>query len=283
MKIGFNMLLWTAAVTEEHYPILESLKETGYDGVEIELSEGTPDDYAKIGEKLDELGLERTVSAEIPDEARNLLSADPKCHQAGIDHLKWSIDCCEALGAQVMCGPFYQPLGVFSGEPPTDDEKKRGADAHREAADYADGKVVLAVEALNRFECYFLNIMEDLVAHVERVDHPNLGLMYDTFHANIEENDPVGCIAEIKDHLRHVHISENNRGTPGRGHNPFADVFKALRSIGYDNWVTIEAFGRSLPELAAATRTWRDLSGSPEEVYTEGFTLIKEGWENAIA
>jgi len=188
------------------------------------------------------------------------------------------------MGAEVMCGPYYQPLGIFSGVPPTDNEKARAVEAHRQAAEHAEkANVLLTLEALNRFECYFLNTIADLAAHVRQVDHPNFRMMYDTFHANIEENDPVGCIDGAKDLIRHIHISENNRGTPGRGHVRFDEVFQKLRSIDYDGWITIEAFGRSLPELAATTCVWRDLSTSPEEVYTEGFTLIKEGWEKANA
>ena len=78
--------------------------------------------------------------------------------------------------------------------------------------------------------------------------------------------------------IRHVHISENDRGTAARRHMPCAETFKALRAGGYDGWLTIEAFGRTLPELAATTCVWRDLSGSDEEVYVEGLRLIREGW-----
>lgn len=280
MKIGFNMLLWTPFVTEEHFPIFEKLKETGYDGVEFEVIDGVPADYAKVGAELDRLGLGRTAVTIIPDEARNPISADPACRRAAVDHLKWAIDCSEALGAETLCGPYYQPLGIFSGEPPTVEEKRRAADVHREVAGYAENaKIGLAVEALNRFECYLFNTMDDLADHVRKVGHPNLGLMYDSFHANIEERDPIGCLVKHMDLVRHVHISENDRGTPGRGHVPWGDLFRTLRAGGYDGWITIEAFGRSLPELAATTSVWRDLSGSPEEVYEEGFALIKEGWD----
>jgi D-psicose/D-tagatose/L-ribulose 3-epimerase len=103
--------------------------------------------------------------------------------------------------------------------------------------------------------------------------------MYDAFHANIEEKDPVGCIGPNLDVIRHVHVSENDRGTPGKGHVPFAEIFKALKTGGYDQWLTIEAFGRSLPELAATTCVWRDLSASPEECYQDGFKMIKETWD----
>jgi D-psicose/D-tagatose/L-ribulose 3-epimerase len=78
-----------------------------------------------------------------------------------------------------------------------------------------------------------------------------------------------------------VHVSENDRGTPGKGHVPFGDIFKALRQGGYDQWLTIEAFGRSLPELAATTCVWRDLSASAEECYGEGLKMMKEKWEAA--
>ncbi|MBP8910504.1 MAG: sugar phosphate isomerase/epimerase, partial [Phycisphaerae bacterium] len=98
---------------------------------------------------------------------------------------------------------------------------------------------------------------------------------------NIEEKDPVGCIARNIGSIRHVHISENDRGTPGKGHVPFKQIIKTLRSGGYNGWLTIEAFGTSLPELAATTCVWRDLSASPEECYQVGFRTIKESWDAA--
>jgi D-psicose/D-tagatose/L-ribulose 3-epimerase len=141
--------------------------------------------------------------------------------------------------------------------------------------------VLLTVEALNRFECYFLNTLRDAVEHVRRVDHPNFRAMYDTFHGNIEERDPVGCISDHVGALGHFHVSAADRGTPGRDHVSWAETFRALKKGGYDGWLTIEAFGRALPDLAATTCVWRDLSASPEEVYEEGYRLIAEGWESA--
>jgi len=282
MKIGFNMLLWTPFVTEEHFGLFEALKATGYDGVELEIFEGTPEHYAKVGQVLDDTGLERTGVTIMPDEKRNPGSADAGLRRAAADHMKWAVECAAALGAPVLAGPFYQPLGKFSGKGPTEDEKARCAEVHREAADAAAGAdITLTVEPLNRFECYFLNTIADAAAYAKRVDRPNFGIMYDTFHANLEERDPVGCITENIDLIRHVHVSENDRGTPGRGHVPWAETFRALRGGGYDGWLTIESFGRTLPELAATTCVWRDLSGSAEEVYTEGFRLIRDGWDAA--
>ncbi len=282
MKIGFNMLLWTPFVTEGHFPLFEKLKATGYDGVELEVFEGTPGDYAEVGRALEDNGLESTAVTIIPDEDRNPLSPDPAKRGRAVDHLKWAIDCTHALGAEILCGPYYQPLGKFTGQPPTEEERARAVEVHQQAADYAAGAdLTMAVEALNRFECYFLNTIDDAAAHARSVARPNFGFMYDSFHANIEEKDPFGCIEPNTDVLRHVHISANDRGTPGRDHIAWDELFRTLRRVGYDGWLTIESFGRTLPELAATTCVWRDLSASPEEVYTEGFKLIKEGWENA--
>jgi len=282
MKTGINLLLWTPFVTEEHFGILEKLKATGYDGVEVPLFSGDVDHYQKVAKALKDNGLACTTCTVMPDEEHNPISADPKHRQGGVEYLKWVIDCCEALGAEVLCGPYYHPLGTFTGVPPTAEEKQRGAEVHREVADYAQkANVVLALECLNRFECYFLNTIDDGAAYAKQVDHPNFGIMYDAFHANIEEKDPIGCIAPNLDVIRHFHVSENDRGTPGKGHVPFGELFKALKAGGYDQWLTIEAFGTSLPELAATTCVWRELSASPEECYGDGFKMIQEAWAAA--
>ncbi len=282
MKAGFNMLLWTGHVTEEDFPRLEMLKKAGYDGVEIPLFGGDAAHFEKVGQAIKDNGLGCTSVTVIPDEEHNPISADAGHRKGGLEHLNWAIDCSEALGSEILCGPFYQPLGVFTGEAPSEDEKKRAAEVHKQASDYAaKANVTLAVEYLNRFECYFLNTMADTAKFVKSVNKPNYGVLFDTFHANIEEKDPVGCIGPNIDIIKHVHISENDRGTPGKGHVDFSGTFKELRSGGYDGWFVVEAFGRALPDLAAATRVWRDFFPSPDEVYTEGLKLIKEQWQAA--
>jgi D-psicose/D-tagatose/L-ribulose 3-epimerase len=282
MKIGFDLLLWTTHATAEHQPILEALKETGYDGVEIPVFEGDPEEYRRLGALLDELALERTAITVIPSVEQNPLSESADVRAAGRRYLEWCVDCAEALGSRFLCGPLHSTLGHFSGAGPTSEERARAVDFHRAVGDYAGDKgVSVVLEALNRFECYFLNTMEDLADYLDEVGHPAITGMYDTFHANIEEKDPIGCIGDTIRHIAHVHISENDRGVPGRGHVDFPATFRALKWAGYDGWLTIEAFGRALPELAAATRVWRDLSDSPAAVYRDGFQLIRDGWDAA--
>ena len=124
--------------------------------------------------------------------------------------------------------------------------------AEREVAEHADTVGVnLAVESLNRFETYLLNCVSDTVHFVKDVDHPRCRMMYDTFHANIEEKDVAAAIREASEWTIHVHISENDRGTAGAGGVNWKTTFDALAEVDYNGWLTVEAFGQALPELAA--------------------------------
>ena len=244
--------------------------------------EGTPDYFARLGEQLDKIGLERSIVSVIGPSGKNPLSPDKAARAAAVDYTKWVIDCTKALGAKTIVGPMHSEIGYFSGDGPTAAEIKRGISFHRKVGDYAaKHDVRFALEAINRFECYFLNTMQQLADYLDEVDHPAIKGMYDTFHANIEEKDPIAAIKTIKKHMIHVHISENDRGTPGKGHVPWAATYKALRAAKYDGWLTIEAFGRALPALAAATRVWRDFFPSQDSVYLEGIKQMKAGWARA--
>ena len=136
----------------------------------------------------------------------------------------------------------------------------------------------MAFEPLNRFEAHLLNTIEQSIAYTNRVGEAGFGVLYDTFHANIEEKDPLAALHAVHavGALSHIHISENDRGTPGKGHAKIRETIVAAKALSYDGWLTIEAFGRAVPELAAATRVWRDFFPNPEEVYTEGYRYIRE-------
>ncbi len=280
MKIGFNLLLWTGHVTEENFPVIEKLKAAGYDGVEIPIFDvSNPAHFKQIGQVLKDNGLQCTAVTVLPDEEHNAISANAANRQGAIDHLKRVLDCGHNAGVQTLCGPYYQVLGNFTGAYPSEAELEGAAGVHRAIAPIAqEAGIKCAIEALNRFEAHLLNTMEQAASYVKRVDHPNFGTMYDTFHANIEEKCCTTAIDTVfaTGKLNHVHISENDRGTPGRGHINIKAQIQHLKSIGYDGWMTIEAFGGALPDLAAATRVWRDFFPSTEQVYTEGIALIKE-------
>jgi D-psicose/D-tagatose/L-ribulose 3-epimerase len=278
MKIGMNLLLWTGLVGEADFPTIAKIKAAGFDGVEVPLFDGDARHYKMLRAELDRQGLAcSTVTVMNPD--TNPISPDAGVRDKAAERLKWAIDMNHVLGSYAMVGPYHSPLGVFSGAGPTADEKARAADVLRPAAELAkQANLTLAIEYLNRFECYFLTTAADALALVKAVDHPSFRCMYDTFHAHIEEKSQASAIKTVAPVMAHVHISENDRGTPGTGQVRWDEAFQAIRDTGYDGWFVIEAFGRALPDLAAATRVWRDLFPSPDQVVNDGIRFIREKW-----
>jgi D-psicose/D-tagatose/L-ribulose 3-epimerase len=273
VKLGMNMLLWSTDVSGREYDAtFEMLKEAGFDGVEIPIFDREVEKYAALGERLEGIGLERlAVAARGADD--NPLAKD---RSPAVAATRANLESAAALGAPLICGPLGAPLGVFTGAGPTPEELDRAAAYLEEVAPYADETgVTIALEYLNRFEMYLTNTAADLARLVRRVDHPRIRVMYDTFHAHIEEKDPADAIRACADVLVHVHLSENDRSTPGAGQVAWDETFAALREIEYDGWLVIEAFGDALPELAGATKIWRRMFESPEALAREGIAFIR--------
>jgi D-psicose/D-tagatose/L-ribulose 3-epimerase len=276
MKIGMNLLLWTTEVTPEHDALLDQLKALGFDGVEIPVfNVEDPAPYERLGKRLKSLGLEATAVSVMTPET-NPISADPAVRKAAIGYLDKVLDRCAAFDCQILCGPIHSAIGHFSGQGPTDEEFRLGVDTMRQVAERAQAHGIrLGIEYLNRFEIYFLTTAADTARFVRAVNHPNLKMMYDSFHAHIEEKDQAKAIASCAAETIHIHVSENDRGVPGTGQVHWDSFWAGLRQTGYDGYLTIEAFGRALPALAAATRVWRDLFPDPLGLCREGLAFIK--------
>lgn len=282
VKFGMNMLLWTDDPTSQDLlPLYERLKTMGYDGVELPIFDPVPETYASLGRRLDDIGLERTVVT-VRGADDDPISPDPAVRARALELTKRTIDCCEALRAPILCGPLYAALGRFSGSGPTPQEWARSLEVMVAAADHAaPAGITLALEVLNRFEIYLLNAAADAARFCDEGARANLGVHYDTFHANIEEKDPAAAIAACADHLVHVHVSENDRSTPGAGQVRWTETFAALHRAGYDGWLTIEAFGQALPSLTAATKIWRRMFDHEEQLATDGLAFMRRAWEAA--
>jgi len=276
MKIGMNLLLWTGQLSDELIPVLEQLKEIGFDGVEIPVFHNDPEYYSSWTKRLDDLGLERTAVT-VRNSSDNPASPDASVRRLGVAETKRALDCCQVLGATHLAGPFHSAIGEFSGSPPTVDEWKWAVDSMQQVSDHAgQTQVTLSVEPLNRFETYLLNSIADVSRFVREVNHPRCRVLYDTFHANIEEKNTRGAIIECRDVVGEVHISENDRSTPGQGNVRWDENFDALKEIDYDGWMVIEAFGLALPELAAATKIWRKMYESELQLARDGFAFIQQ-------
>ena len=275
-KIGFNLLVWSGGLPDTFLPITERLKKTGYDGIECFMEEKDITAYKRFGNHLRSIGLEATCVLGLgPDE--NPISDSKVIRDKAIVRLKEAIDCAQAIGSKIICGPFHSAFATFTNrQPPSPDEYKWSAEVLHAAGEYAaQADIVLTVEALNRFECYLCNTVDQLKSLVSQVAHPNVKAMFDTHHANIEEKKIGEAIRTIAPMLAHVHISENDRGTPGDGHIPWDETFSSLAAVKYNGWLTIEAFTRNDPNFANAINVWREYS-KPWDMAEQGLIFIKQ-------
>ncbi|WP_119079178.1 sugar phosphate isomerase/epimerase family protein [Chitinophaga alhagiae] len=274
-KIGFNVLAWSAVVSDELRPVIERLGKTGYDGVEFLI--GAPDDkaYKQVGDYTASLGLETTAVFVLgPDE--NPVDPSAAVRNKALEKIKWTIDRAHDLRATVLCGPFHSAFTTFTKRAPTADEYAWSAEVLHQAGDHAaQAGILLTPEAVNRFECYLCNTMEQLARLVQQTAHPNVKAMFDTHHANIEEKKLGDAITQIAPLLGHFHISENDRGTPGSGHVPWDEVFSTLARVNYKGWLTIEGFTRNDPDFANSIGVWREFS-EPWNMAENGLKLIKD-------
>jgi len=283
MKYGVNTFIWTANFTRENLPLLPEIKRHGFDGVEVPLFRPADFALADIRKGLEQNGLECTICSVIPG-GLSIISDDAAVRQKARTHMEDCIKTAAEVGAKIMAGPLYSPVGYLPGRRRTTDEWKWAVECYQSLGPVLDRHhVTIAIEPLNRFETYFLNTAADAVALCDQINHPNVGILFDTFHANIEEKSIAAGYRAVARHLKHVHTCENDRGTPGSGHVEWKEVFQALRDIRYDGWLTIESFGFALGELSAAASIWRDIAPTPESIAFEGVKFLKQNTTAAAA
>ena len=275
MKFGVNTFIWTASFDRSHFALLPRIKQAGFDGVELPLINLDQVDAPAIRRALEENELECTFCSVIPS-GLSAISDDAALRSKTRRHFESCIQVAAEAGGKLIVGPIYSPVGYLPGRRRTADEWNRAVECYQSLGDaLARNDVSLAIEPLNRFETYFLNTAEDAADLCEAVNNPRVGVLFDTFHANIEEKNVPGACRRVGRHLKHVHTCENDRGTPGTGHVDWPGVFAVLREMKYDGWLTIESFGFALGELSAAASIWRDLAPTPESIAFEGIKFLK--------
>jgi D-psicose/D-tagatose/L-ribulose 3-epimerase len=275
MKFGVNTFIWTANFDRSHLPLLPQLKAGGFDGVEVPLFRPAEFATADIAKGLAENGLECTICSVLTG-GLSIISEDAAVRRQTRVHMEECVKTAAEVGARIMAGPLYSPVGYLTGRRRTADEWKWAVDCYQSLGPVLQQYgVTIAIEPLNRFETYFLNTAQDAAALCDQIGHPNVGVLFDTFHANIEEKDIAQGYRTVGRHLKHVHTCENDRGIPGTGHVEWKPVFQALHDLKYDGWLTIESFGFALGELSAAASIWRDIAPTPESIAYEGVKFLR--------
>jgi D-psicose/D-tagatose/L-ribulose 3-epimerase len=270
-KIGMNLLLWGTEINESLFPTLEQIKNAGYDGVEIPIFDTNLKKWESWRKKLDELKLNR-VAVTINGPDHNQISTDPVSRKNTLERNKQALECAAVLGSTLMTGPFHSALGVFSGTKVNDDEKKWAKENLYALSEYANNLgITLGLEYLNRFESYLVSCTDELISLVDEINHPACKMMFDTFHANIEEKNMADAIEKMGDRLVHVQLSENDRATLGQGHINFPEILQALSKINYQGMISIEAFSTKL----SAANIWRKMFESEMQLVNDSINYLK--------
>ena len=270
-KIGMNLLLWGTEINASLFSVLEQIKAAGYDGVEVPIFDTNPDHWKPWREKLDELELDR-VAVTINGPDHHQISGDRSMRHKTLERNKMALECAQVLGSSLLTGPYHSALGVFTGSKSSEEENNWAAENLYALAEHAKSmNITLGLEYLNRFESYLVSCTDELIALVDRVNHPNCQLMFDSFHANIEETNLGDAIRKMGNRLVHVQLSENHRGTLGAGHVDFKDILTALEDINYHSMISIEAFSSKL----SAANIWRNMFDDEMQLVNDSIQYLK--------
>lgn len=263
-KIGVISMSYARPFSEAHFPLFARMKAAGMDFCELLVPEQGELDPAAAGRAARDAGLSLELAARVNSQ-RDLASDDPASRRAGVDYLWRCIDVAAACGATIVGGPLYGSPLVFAGRAPAPihETLRREriscvVDGLREAAEHAEGSGArFAVEPLNRFETDFCNTAQQAVALCTLVDHPSVGIMLDTFHMNMEEDDLAGAIRLAGPRLIHFQANENHRGFLGTGHLDWPPICRALAEVDYRGVITLEPFRRRGHLLSMPLAQWR--------------------------
>lgn len=280
MKFGANTFIWASPFsTAEHLPLLEKVKEMGFDVLEVAVEDPDLIDVRALKAALEETGLEAIVCGAFgPD--RELSSVEKTLRDNAEAYVRWCIDAAAALGSPVVTGPMYSSVGKARLETAgaRDAEWERAVQGLRGLCAYAGERGVrLAFEPLNRFETDMVNVASQGLQLIEDVGSPHLGLHLDTFHMHLEEKDSGAAIRAAAEagRLFHVHACENDRGVPGQGQVHWQEIAAALQEVGYDGAVVIESFTPEVASIARAVCIWREIAPSQDSIAEEGLRFLR--------
>jgi D-psicose/D-tagatose/L-ribulose 3-epimerase len=270
MKLGVSAFAWTAQFDRTHLHLVPTVKEMGFSALEIAMFDPTDLAISDIRRAFEANDMECTICAILPP-GINPISPDAATREKSIHHLVRCIETSAELGAKLLGGPLYAPIGYLPEHRPTKDEWSWAIEAFHSVGEALDAcHITLSIEPVNRAETFFLRTANEAMSLCEQVSNPRIGVTIDTFHANIEERNIAAAVASLGSHLKHLHASENDRGPLGKGHVDFPAIISSLRKIGYDGFLMIEGFGYSPEEKNAPGVLWADKSVSPEEIAYSG-------------
>ncbi len=263
MKFGVFFAYWTKEWKGDYLHFAERVHRLGFDVLEVsagELLNMSDSDLRELRALTKDLGIEITSNTGLPRD-KDIASPDPSVRRAG---LKWVTEIMQAmdkLDSRVLAGVLYSHWPCDFSDVDKEAAWERGVEGVRSAAKVAESLGIdYCLEVVNRFETFILNTSAEAVEYCKDVGSPNVKVLLDTFHMNIEEDNIGDAIRTAGEFLGHLHVGENNRKVPGKGHLPWAEIGQALRDIDYQGAVVMEPFVTMGGKIGEDIKVWRDLS-----------------------
>jgi len=258
--------------------MFSKIRQMGFDFVEIPAEDPALIDGSLVQRALSDHGLGAVVCGAFGP-GRDLTHEDPRVPAACLDYIARCLELCNEVGSGIFAGPMYAATGKRRLLPPAQraEEWQRAVGNVRRAAELAaTHQVRLAIEPLNRFETDLVNTAEDINRLLDAVAHPAAGVMMDSFHMAIEERDMEQALRTVGPRLVHVQVSDNTRGTPGKGQIRWDRFRRGIEAAGYQGGIAIESFTPEIKELAAAVCIWRQLEPSQDKFASEGLAFLRK-------
>ncbi|WP_370326169.1 sugar phosphate isomerase/epimerase family protein [Euzebya sp.] len=276
--IGVSTWVWTSPLDDRDLVQLATkVAGWGFDVIELPVESLGDWDPVRARRVLDDLGLGATVCL-VMGEGRELVATDDATRRATQDYLRGVVDVAHTVGASAIGGPAYASVGRTW---------RMGADERRSAlAEWAEALapvathagqagVRIAIEPLNRYETSFLTTIGQVLEAIAPLPADQVGVLCDTYHMNIEEQDPPAAIRAAGDRIAHVQVCANDRGAPGADHLDWPALVAALDDAGYDGPLCIESFTPDNASIATAASIWRPLAATQDAIATEGLAHLR--------
>ncbi len=283
MKFGSHTYLFTDRWSDDSLDFLDQARELGMDVFEIAVGDDVHFSPALTRQRAQALGLELTVSPGGLWPLECDLSAEaPANRQGGLAWHKKQVDLAAELGATAYCGCIYGHTGVVKRHPPLPEEYQRIAEGLHALADYGQARgVTIVIEPMSHFRTHLVNTPEQAVRLLAQASHPNLGILLDTYHMVVEVRDYAAAIRAVGSRLFALHACENDRGAPGGGLIPWEDVFRALKEIHFDGYLSLEAYNSTIPGFAYQRGMFHNVCPDPVEFITQSMKFIRQGLDEA--
>jgi len=269
-KVGIYFAYWTESWSGDFKYFVDKIARLGFDVLEVQPDQllSTPRaELDSLRQMASDRGIELTYCIGFSQD-KDLSSESALVRRAGMDYARRILEVIHIMGGKVFGGINYAawppvfPAGLTDKRPYVERSLQCIKEISKVAEDYG---ITYCLEVVNRFEHFLLNTAAEGLAYVEEVGSPNVKLLLDAFHMNIEEDSVGAAIVSAGDKLGHFHIGETNRKPPGQGHMPWDEMAKALKQINYQGRVVMEPFVKPGGEVGEAIHVWHDLSEGADE------------------